>query len=1058
MGYIKLTDGSSFSDPSYTFRCFSFDKIPALVDSRDLQYHGGSYGLGPVDSVEYVYSTARENWSGVPGVIQTTLSGSAFPSYPNPAHPTAPTKEDITYSSNGYIQDTLAITQNQIVNLTGAKSPLTLDADNYFNPGINYSVGTAGTTNLESTYSDDIHSGFMDTDATDFYIEMPIWDWPGTAVAGTANSITFSSSPTYEASQTVTIPFTSAAMVNSLSAAGSVTWKVNRSVLTNKTISSGSVNLSDIRRVKITLGPSIAGTAYDFKTGQMKVVPSTYSHYKTNVDTKMGILKMERWPGVSQTDFPAIVQDGYTVKNFKNITKIVIDTNHFDPDYAGLYFSDEMEILGSSLPETTNPHKLSIFSRVHPDRASQPNLYLETRLSIDKEKVKIELYEGSTLISTTIENGIIPSGMYYLVTTYEDDKQNVQLYAGKENFIESLYVETGKRSIENTWLNGNGSSVGGYTAGYGYSGYQFSPQYGNVYLDYIYSQNVILSEYESKSFESSLPVDAATLFPNGNSDTELLTLGQDGFEKVVSSDNFQKGRNEVGDLETDVIVSSDTSVTYQNESTSSIKVTKTENSYISSLQYSEVLRVPNFSNLTLKAKLKYEDTLQDGKFKIVFWDSARKRIAFIQEIQNITPNQWNVLEIPLIADSLYNDRLVLEIGHFGNVSQQSSFWLQDISLTTESVEWSLSNNDGLQYLPVLTAISDQYKSVNFPNNKFYSTLLNTEPRLLYTFNNVNDTSHIFGGSTPITSLTNEAPYNAGSVVASPISSAHPYFIYPVTIPATINTFTVGETYSIPRSVRSLGKDNFFGLYGGGTLQFGAVSGFENNDITYSIWFYADEDDYNHPIGRHSSFYDWELELIGTNAGSYPKISFNDSSSGSVSVAVPSTNGTATWADNNWHQIGFTYDSSYLKIFYDGQIISSTPSSTFTMPDRITTGLMGPFYIEGPNYSATLPQNPTYTNGVYTIDTSVPFTWISSVAIYNKALTTNQIEQQYIAAISEYNKLRVRARAYTKDAWISGYELVPKYSHLSRLLEKQNIIYNGIVFDQSRFNFAKFTDY
>jgi hypothetical protein len=1057
MGYIKLTDGSAFSDPSYTFRCFSFDQVPALVDAKDIQYHGTAYGLGPVNSIEYVYSTARENWSGVPGVIQTTLSGSAFPTYPNPARPTAPTKDDIPpVSPDGYIQDELVgSTQNQIVNLTGARSPITLNADNYFNPGINYAVGTAGTTNLESTYSDNIYSGFMETNATDFYIEMPILSWPGTAIAGTVNSITFSSSPTYDSAQTVTIPFTSPAVVNSLSSAGSVTLKINRSVLTNQTISSGSVDLTNVKRVKITLGPSLGTAGYDFKTGQMKVVPSTYSHYKTNVDTKMGILKMEKWPNISQSDFPAIIQDGYTVKDFKNVTKIVVDTNKFDPDDSGLYFSDEMGIIGSPLPETTDPHRLSIFSRVHPDRIAQPNLYLETRLSIDREKVKIELYEGSTLISTTTEVGIIPSGIYYLITTYDANKQNVQIYQGKDNFIESLYFETGECSIQNSWLNGTGVDVGGYTAGYGYSGYQFNPTYGNVYLDYIYSQNVILSEYESKSFESSLPVDAATLFPNGNSDTELLSLGQDGFEKVTSSDNFRKGRNEVGSLETDVVVSNDSTVIYQNQNTSSIKVTKTENAYISSIQYSEVLRVPNFSNLTFRAKLKYENTLESGNFKIVFWDSARKRIAFIQEIQNVTPNQWNVLEIPLIADALYNDRLILEIGHFGDVSQQGSFWLQDISLTTESVEWSLSNNDGLQYLPVLTAVSDQYKSVNFPNNHFYSTLMNDDPRLVYTFNNAYDTDRIFGGSVPFTSLTNETVYSAGSVLAYPVSSAHPYFIYPVTMPATINTFTSGETYDIPRSVKSLGKDNFFGLYGSGTLQFGAVSGFSTNDITYSVWFYADYDQYNHPIGQHSSLSDWNFKLIGTNAGSYPKISFNDSSGGSVSVAVPSTNGTATWADNNWHQIGFTYDNSYLKIFYDGEIISTTPSSSFTMPDRVSTGMMGPFYIGGPNYTATLPQNPTYSKGVYTLDTSVPFTWISAIAIYNKALNTNQINEQYLAAISEYNKLRVRARAYTKDAWISGYELVPKYSHLGRLLEKQDTIYNQIIFDQSRFAYAKF---
>jgi hypothetical protein len=760
--------------------------------------------------------------------------------------------------------------------------------------------------------------------------------------------------------------------------------------------------------------------------------------------------------------FDLINEAGYSKKlnyvpitrNFKNVAKFVVDTNHFDPFYSGLYFTDDWDVVGSPLPETSNPHILSIFSRVHPDRSGQPNIYLETRLSIDKEKVKIELYEGSTLISTTTKTGIIPSGSYYLVTNYQDNKQNVQLYKGKENFIDSLYFETGKRSIQNNWLSGSGTAIGGYTSGYGYSGYQFKPQYGNLYIDYIYSQDVVLAEYESKSFESNLPLDAATLFPTGNSDTELLSLGQDGFEKVVSSDNFQKGRNEVGSLATDVIVSNDSFNTYENQATSSIKVTKTKNSQISSIQYGEVLRIPNFSNLTFKAKLKYEDALKDGKFKIVFWDSSRKRIAFIQEIQNITPNQWNVLEIPLIADSLYNDRLVLEIGHFGNVSQEGSFWLQDPSLTTESVEWALSNNDGLQYIPVLTAISDQYKSVNFSNNNFYSTVIKNDPKLFYTFDDANDTSHIFGSTTNF-KINNQYPHsgtvNSGSALPVTSAGSAPSFVYPIVMPNTVQTFTAGQTYTIPKCVNSLNRDNFIGLYGLGRLQTNTVSGFSNSDMSYSVWFYADHDQYSRSLGQSggTSSYDWKLSLLGGTAGG-PLLSFV-SGTGTVTASVPSTNGNATWADKNWHQVSFTYDSSYFKLYYDGNLVSVKESSAFSIPT-----FTGPFYVLGPEGGGTA-QVPTLSNGIYTIDTSVPFTWINSIIAYNKVLTEDQINEQYLAAISKYNKLRVRARAYTKDAWISGYELIPKYAHLGRLLDKEGQISNQIKFDVGRLDFAAFSD-
>jgi hypothetical protein len=1067
MGYIKLADGSSYSDPSYTLRCFSFDTVATLVGQKDLQYHGTAYGLGSVNSLEYVYSTARENWTGRPGgtttvtpisnLTQTALSGSSFPQYPPTVQPSSPL---------GYKNETLDhLTQNIITLLYGSDQPVSLNADNYFNPGINFEVeaGTAfGTTTFESTYLDNLRSGFMNTDAQDFYIQMPIWGWPGTAVAGTGNSITFSSSPTYDSSQTVTVPFSSTALVNSFSSSGDINFKLKRSALTNGSIGPGTVDLSNMRRIKITVGPALSGSGYLFKTGQMKVVPTTYSHYKTNVDTKQGVLKMERWgSGISQQDMPAIVQDGYTVKNFKNIAKIIIDTSIFDPlGASGIFYSDELGIIGSPLPDPTDPHVLSIFSRVHPNRSSYSNLYLETRLEVDKDKVAIKLLEGNSIILTSSKTGTIPSGTYYMITTYEDDYQNVQLFKGDENFAQDLYFETGKKVIANAWLNGTGNKndYGGYSSGYGYSGYQFKPKSGNIYLDYIYTQDVVLSEYESKTFESSLPVQAATLFPTGNADTELLTLGQSGFEKVLSSDNFKKGTNEIGNLDTDVVVSNDISTVYPNGvNTSSIKVTKTSQSYISSLQYGEVLRVPNFSKLTFKTKIKYEDTLKDGKFKIVFWDSAKKKIAFIQEITNITPNQWYDLEIPLVSSVLYNDRLIFEIGHFGNAPSSGSFWIQDPSLTTESVEWSLSSNDGLQYTPVLTAISDQYKSVNFPNNRFYSVLLNDGPSLFYNFDNRDDTGHIFGGKTDLT-ISNEFPKGINNGSALPISAAtaSPSFVYPLTMPATINTFTSGQTYDIPKCVNSLARDNFISLYGTGRIQTNSISGFANTNLSYFVWFYAGEDQYGRSLGQSegTSTYDWRLGLVGGTAGG-PRLSFKyNSGAGTWSSSVPSTNGTATWADNNWHQFGFTYESSsYHKFYYDGKLISTQSASSF--PISI---LNGPFYVLGPENGGTA-QIPTFSDGIYTVDTSVPSTWINTIVAYNKILTNDQIEEQYIAAISEYNKLKVRARAYTKDAWIAGYELIPKYAHLGRLLDKpvgqENN--NQIIFDQSRFDVAKFSD-
>lgn len=1029
MPYIHLSNGSAFTDPSYTLRCFGPEIEPETINERDLLYHGTAYSSTfSVGGTAFVNTTVSEGWVGAPGVTQAFLSGEGTPNI-NRQDPTG------TAYPAAYKQSQLdSLNQIGIGKLQSIGSPLSENADGYYNNGIYMEVtsadapGSAAPANtpafsLRSTFQDDLLIDFLGG-VEDYYIQMPIWNWPGTAV--TAGTVSFSSSLTYEPAQTVSIPFDAgtAVLMNDLSSAGDVIWKINRNVLTNGIVGPGTVDLSEVRAIKIDLSAPLAGTSYTFKTGQMKIVTNSYDHYKANVDTKRGYLAMERWPGTAQPDFPAIVQDGLYVKDFKYIAKLNS---------------------GTALPGTATPHEFSMFTRVHPDRTTYPNKYLQTKVQIDNTKVVLSFYEGSSLISSITKETELKND-FFIIVDCKENKYEAKVYSGEEHFIKDLVVETGKMDIVDSWLSGT-TDTAGFEAGFGFAGYQFKPSRGNFYLDYIYSQDVVLAEYESKIFESNLPVEAATIFPTAISDTELLLNGQNGFQKVLTTDNFRLGINEVGKLDTDVIVEEDNKIVYENQS---IKVTKNENAYIASLEYSDILTIPNFSKCIFKTKLRFEEGLISGKFKVIFWDKKRRRIAFIQELTGLVPNKWNEVEIPLISKILYSDELLFEFGHFGNVTQPSSYWIEDPSLTIESVEWEVSNNGGKTYLPFLTAISDPYKSVNFPSDNFYSLLVKEEPVILQTFDDVIDIQYKqIGTNNNTVKLTNQYPFDTSPAFLKGSGTTVAKFAYPVAMPQTIDTYQSGVKFDIPKCVNTLNRDYFVCLYDGGYIEIPQIEGFNNSEISYFVWFYSNQDEENCNLGIHGDVTApyttppvWLFDGLGTLY----------SSSGNTAIGL-TIDGTTlefdvpTWKNNGWHQAGFTYDNNSIKIYYDGELLGSSDSSLIGSISSIN----GPFKIVGPSYFG-ITQTPDLDNAIKKLDVESSFTWLNAIVAYNKIIDSQTIRQHYQAAITEYNQLKVRAKAYTKNSWIASYELIPKYASLGRVVSVSPaaLIFDVAKFDKSRF--------
>jgi hypothetical protein len=238
------------------------------------------------------------------------------------------------------------------------------------------------------------------------------------------------------------------------------------------------------------------------------------------------------------------------------------------------------------------------------------------------------------------------------------------------------------------------------------------------------------------------------------------------------------------------------------------------------------------------------------------------------------------------------------------------------------------------------------------------------------------------------------------------------------------------------------------LYNAGYIDIPTITGFDNTTISYFTWFYSNQKEENCNLGAHGTALpaspDWSFDALGTlysNSGN-PALGITIGAS-TFEFDIPD------WTqDKQWHYVGFTYDTNNIKLYYDGELLGGTASSAIgAMP-----AIEGPFRLSGPSsLASTGPaagQVPDLSSQVKKLDFEAPFTWINAIIAYNKVIDDATIKKHYNAAISEYNNLKVRAKAYTKNAWISGYELIPKYANLGRVITFEP---PGIFFDESTFD-------
>lgn len=1067
MAYLEyglVSDGSGtvipFTDPSYTIRAYNTYLDDFKISKYDEQYHtyyqrddsgvwseSYKYYFGnSVPNLGTVFVKNQENWI-YPSITQGSV--------------------------NLYTQLTLD-QLNQLQLETGI--PVNDNANGNYDEGI--SVPVTGTATFESFVNENLLQGEFANPGT-FYIQMALWNFPGTLDAGKLNlsqsSITFSSSIDYNPNETVTIPFNSSALEIPLDdpLEQDTLWMIDRDVLTNQSIpSSGVVDLENLKRIKFNLVNT--GSQFVFKATQLKMVPDSYSHNYANVNTKTGVLFRETWPTIAQDHMPVLIQNGLTVKDFTYIAKI----NFRSLPTSG---TTELSMFGRIIPEFTfgssETATISITypsGTVHPSTTLYPvvgadtNAFLRSKLLIDSNSVDIKMYEDhfsnqdNEVFSIKYDQPL-NTGSYFFVTRFDGNKWESILYSTDEgaDTPKDIVLETGRRTILNPWLAGDITSPYEKDVGRGYAGYQFKPdEKGGFSLDYLYSKNAVLAEYESKTFDSYTPVTAASLFPSSVPDIDLLSGDITDFVRVNNTNNFNKsGKIEVGFVAEpqnpnldDVVVEEDTQIYYLNKS---LKVTKKEDAKIAAVQYKSKIKINDFSKLIFKTKIKFNSLLNEGDFRIVFWDQDRTKVLYIQKITGIVPDRWNDVEFPLSSTVLFNNQFIMEIGHYGQISPvppitepYGQFWLEDTRLTLESLEWEVSNNDGKTYVPFLDAINGEYKSVNFASQNYYTSIINKNPYILWEFN------------TPQASFIVSEDDNNSTLGQLITTSGGDIADYTVNTPGTI--ISNGTVYPIPSSVQKFLDNSAIAIYGGTdsyvtTANNQTLSSIFNisvggsSDITGSIRFYTDTTGNKINLlscedNSSSVLNSWNLCINNTS-----DLIFESNGVGTVTTTVPS------WNDKNWHTACFvyTYNDNGLRLYWDGDLISKTTLSSDLIFDY-------PLKCTGP--SATVPHN-TYDD----FDSSLPFIFVDNISIHKQALDQNEIYKDYIAAISSYNKLKVRARAYTTNAWLVGYELIPHYAKMGRLKENVNKSItatevftatdsspqDGIIFDQAIFDVSTF---
>lgn len=294
-----------------------------------------------------------------------------------------------------------------------------------------------------------------------------------------------SDAPAYSAGNTDSIRFNQS--LNSLTAGGNLTFRINRDLLVNSLkIASGSPQ--HLNGIRFRLTAAGAGTA-TFTASAMRLVPSGFTYEEIDPETKRGVLAR------------AVPQAGGTEPS---------------SSFGWIYFNQEQPIdndfwvrfYNGSNP-SGNDNKISLAFRYSDSDLDSYRVTFNSRAGASQ--IVIDYWDGAsaTNIYTLDSVELPPNLFYYLRVTIEEDTINVGLYNTVGVIVKKQIVETGFKTMPTHVRKG-------------YIGYSFEPYTYDFWIDFLGSNYSEYGSFESTIFESNSFVKAANLFTFGSKNIDLF--------------------------------------------------------------------------------------------------------------------------------------------------------------------------------------------------------------------------------------------------------------------------------------------------------------------------------------------------------------------------------------------------------------------------------------------------------------------------------------------------------------------------------------------------------
>lgn len=191
------------------------------------------------------------------------------------------------------------------------------------------------------------------------------------------------------------------------------------------------------------------------------------------------------------------------------------------------------------------------------------------------------------------------------------------------------------------------------------------------------------------------------------------------------------------------------------------------------------------------------------------------------------------------------------------------------------------------------------------------------------------------------------------------------------------TVVATSSCAIGKCVSFNGTTQFVTITDATTLDFGT-------QMSAFIWVKGSSQDDKGVFGQYDETNNLRSWAIATSGASATKMKVHLASAGAT-VAKTYTSSDTVF-DNKWHYIGFTYTVNTLKIFIDGLDVSSTATKS---PDTAMTTLAT---------STALASIGSYVNS--TAAAKLFTGSLDNAIMYNTALTTSEIQEQYFAGLND----------------------------------------------------------